>query len=270
MTPAGIRIPKTLSKTRQISASIGALGAFVLVIASGCLRPAQKYSDFTTPTPLRQNDYLIIGIVGGRQSWNNDKLSVRQLALRLRDRDMPGVRVETLENAQRPLAVQLIRKALDRDSDGTLSGGERESARIILYGLSFGAAAVAKLSWELDTMGIPVLLTVQVDSVGVGDASIPPNVRRAANFYQPNGWFIKGEPEIRAADPARTKIIGNFKYDYSNKDVDISHVHWFRKLFRVAHAKMSFDPDVWAEVETLIINVIQPAGERRPTSRSRH
>ena len=204
--------------------------------------------------------------MGGRQPWNNDKLSVRQLALHLRDRAMPGVRVETLENARRPLAVQLIRKALDRDGDRTLSAGERKSARIILYGLSFGGAAVAKLSWELDAMGIPVLLTVQVDSVGVGDASIPPNVRRAANFYQPNGWFIKGEPEIRAEDPARTEIIGNFKYDYSNKDVDISHVHWFRKLFRVAHAKMSFDPDVWAEVETLIVNEIEKADSHQASS----
>ena len=118
-------------------------------------------------------------------------------------------------------------------------------------------------------MEIPVLLTVQVDSVGLGDATISPNVRRAANFYQPNGWFIKGECEIRAQDPSQTTIIGNFKYDYSNKDVEISHVHWFRKLFRVAHAKISFDPDVWAEVKKLIINEIEPAGGRQAGAQQR-
>ena len=244
-----------MGKTKQIGSLL-----IVFALTWACLGRGQRYSDFITPTPLPQDDYLILGIAGGREPWNNDKLWVRKLALELRAREIPHVQIETLENTKRPLALELIRNALDRNSDGRLSAGERESARIIVYGLSFGGAAVVKLSWQLHAMEIPILLTVQVDSVGLGDAVIPPNVRQAANFYQPNGWFIKGEPEIRAADPTRTKILGNFKYDYSKKDVDLSRVHWFKKLFRLAHAKMSHDPDVWAEVKKLILSAIDTGG----------
>jgi hypothetical protein len=80
---------------------------------------------------------------------------------------------------------------------------------LILYGQSFGGAAVVKLARELEVMGVPVLLTVQVDSVGRGDGIIPANVARAANLFQRNGLFIRGEPKIRAQDPSRTTIIGN-------------------------------------------------------------
>ncbi len=261
-----------MGKTKQIGSLL-----IVFALAWACLGRGQRYSDFITRTPLPQGDYLILGIVGGREPWSNDKLWVRKLALELRAREIPHVQIETLENTKRPLALELIRNALDRNADGRLSAGERESARIIIYGLSFGGAAVVKLSWQLQAMEIPILLTVQVDSVGLGDAVIPPNVRRAANFYQPNGWFIKGEPEIRAANPTRTKILGNFKYDYRKKDVDLSRVHWFKKLFRLAHAKMSHDPDVWAEVKTLILNAIETrAGgavggvpSRKPSAQSR-
>ena len=242
-----------MGKTKHIGSLL-----IVFALTSACLGRGQRYSDFITPTPLPRGDYLILGIVGGREPWNNDKLWVRKLALELRARQIPHVQIETLENTERSLALELIRNALDRNGDGRLSGGEREAARIIIYGLSFGGAAVVKLSWQLHALEIPVLLTVQVDSVGLGDAVIPPNVRQAANLYQPNGWFIKGEPEIRAADPTRTNILGNFKYDYSKKDIDLSRVHWFKKLFRLAHAKMSHDPDVWAEVKTLIRNAIEP------------
>ena len=101
-------------------------------------------------------------------------------------------------------------------------------------------------------MGVPVLLTVQVDSVGRDDGVIPSNVLRAANLFQGNGWFIRGEPEIRAEDPAKTTIIGNFKFDYENKKIDISRVSWGKKAFRVAHTKMEYDPEVWSKVEELI------------------
>jgi thioesterase domain-containing protein len=69
-----------------------------------------------------------------------------------------------------------------------------------LYGQSFGGAAVVKLARQLDKLGVPVLLTVQIDSVGRGDARIPPNVARAASLFQRNGVLISGEAPIVAED----------------------------------------------------------------------
>ena len=137
-----------------------------------------------------------------------------------------------------------------------LQAGERLRARIILYGQSFGGAAVVKFARQLDAQDIPVLLTVQVDSVGRGDGVIPPNVRAAANLYQDNGRLIRGEAPIRAADPDRTEILGNFRFDYENSDIDLSHLRWYKKIARVAHAKMDRDSKVWQKVEELILNLL--------------
>src|SRR5208282_259816 len=98
----------------------------------------------------------------------------------------------------------------------TLSAEEKRNARVILYGHSWGASEAITLARELEKEGIPVLLTVQVDSVtkpGQNDKVIPASVAEAANFYQLDG-LLHGQPEIRAADPARTSIIGNFRFDY--------------------------------------------------------
>jgi hypothetical protein len=162
-----------------------------------------------------------------------------------------------VENKNRRLAIELIRNAFDRDRDGRLDERERASARLILYGQSFGGAAVVKLARQLERMNVPILLTVQVDSIGRGDKIIPSNVARAANLFQRNGWLIKGEREIRPQDPGRTKIIGNFEFDYRHKKINLSGVPWYKKIFRVAHTKMDHDPAVWSLVEKIILDAIQ-------------
>lgn len=220
-------------------------------------RKSQRYTNFITQTPLKKNQILILGFLGGREPWNNDDRNVRKLALKLRAMNDPSLCVETLENRKRSLALRLITNAFDANHDGKLDDQELASVRLIIYGQSFGAAAVVKLATELNRMNVPVALTVQVDSVGHGDRLIPANVATAANLYQENGWIIRGEPEIRAEDPAKTAIIGNFKYDYSQKQIDISKVPFMKKVFRIAHTRMEYDPDVWVKVETLVMESIK-------------
>jgi hypothetical protein len=96
-------------------------------------------------------------------------------------------------------------------------------------------------------------LTVQVDSVGLDDASIPANVLAAANFYQHEPFTIRGRPTIHAEDPSRTTILGNFRFEYKHRDVDESSATWVRRKLGGAHAKMELDPTVWERVEQLIV-----------------
>ncbi len=213
---------------------------------------AQSYSDFTIPRPLPPNSYLVIGMLGGIEHWNAANRPVRQLALDLRAEHIPNVFVETIEHQHKSLALRLIREALDANHDGKLDQQEKSSAKIILYGHSMGAASVISLAKKLSRLGIPVLLTVQVDSIGQGAGTIPPNVERAANFYQRNAMLLHGRKEIRAEDPSRTTIIGNFRYDYKNKAVDLSQISVPERVAGGAHTKMEFDPEVWAEVKKLI------------------
>ena len=224
-----------------------------MVTTVGCAARGQRYSDFITRTPLPPRNTLVLGFLGGRQPWDSKTEGTRLLALRLREKALPGVHIETVENRKRKLALVLIRNAFDRDGDGELSAGERQSARLILYGQSFGGAAVVKLARQLRKLDIPVLLTIQIDSVGLGDYLIPPNVRRAANLHQQDGKLIRGEAPIFAEDPEGTEIVGEFQYSYRNRKIDLSGVPWHKKLFRIDHSKMNRDPEVWNKVEELIL-----------------
>jgi len=180
--------------------------------------------------------------------------SAVQVAAHLRHDYPSGVYVEVLENRRREKAHAEIVRLVDIDRDGTLSAEEKQNARIILYGHSWGASAAVTLARELGREGIPVLLTVQVDSVakrGENDRVIPANVAEAANFYQPNG-FVHGQPRIRAADPARTHIIGNFRFDYKTTPIDCKQYPWYDRLFMKSHIEIECDPKVWTQVESLI------------------
>ncbi|HKQ74592.1 MAG TPA: hypothetical protein VJ810_12950 [Blastocatellia bacterium] len=238
-----------------------ALSASLLTLTGCVFVRGQRYHHFTTATPVEDKHVLILGFLGGREPWDNPRRNVRRLALKLRSQYSNTVRVETVENKKRHLALELIRRSFDRNQDGKLDERERAGVRLIIYGHSFGGAAVVKLARELERMGAPVLLTVQVDSVGRGDRIIPANVARAANLFQRNGLIIRGEPEIRAENPSHTAIIGNFEFDYHEKKIDLSEVSWMKKLFRSAHTKMDFDPAVWALVEELIVKEIKRLDE---------
>jgi hypothetical protein len=219
----------------------------------------QRYDHFTTRTPLEEQNVLVIGILGGNERWDDDSRGIRQLALKLEAMGLTDVEVETLENRKLDLAMELIHGAFDRNLDNHLDYYERSSAQLILFGHSLGGSAVIKLSRRLKEMDMPVLLTVQVDSVGFKDHVVPSNVLRAANLFQQNGWILKGEEKIDAEDPRSTNIIANIEFDYSEKEVDMSGVPWERSLFSVPHSKMDADPEVWAMVEEMIINEIMLA-----------
>jgi pimeloyl-ACP methyl ester carboxylesterase len=221
------------------------------VVMACCPAPrAQRFQDLKTPIPLPPGSTLVVGFLGGYERWNDEHRGVRQLVLRLRQR--PGVYAESIENHRRNLAIKLIERALDANGDGKLDADERAHGRVILFGQSWGGAATVAIANDLDKLGVSVLLTVQVDSVGLHDAVIPANVRTAVNFYQHDPVTIQGRGEIRAADPAQTAILGNFESSYVFRSVDQSNASWARRTFGGSHAKMELDPALWARVEQYI------------------
>jgi hypothetical protein len=244
-----------LHKRLRLRLTLAALALAMLV--SPAAASGQRYEDFTTKRPVPRGSYLVIGVLGGIESWSSPRRPISVMAANLRERNLPNVFVETVEHLHSDLALRLIIDALDHNRDGKLDADERTSARIILYGHSMGAATVVKLARKLQELEVPVQLTVQVDSIGNGDRNIPANVVHAANFYQRNGVFLRGLPEIRALDPKATTILGNFKYDYHHKKVDLSSVNPVERVAGGSHTKMEFDPAVWASVEQLILNEIK-------------
>ena len=197
---------------------------------------------------------IVIGFVGGFISHTNAVHGGVQLAEHLRKEYQAQVHIEVFENHRGEQAHQEVLRLLDVNHDGTLSPEEKQSARIIIYGHSWGGSETVTLARELQSDGIPVLLTIQVDSVskmGEDDSLIPANVQQAANFYQTNG-YLHGRPEIRAADPARTKILGNIRLDYDSHPVQCNGYSWLAKTFEKQHIEIECDPDVLNRVEELI------------------
>jgi hypothetical protein len=69
--------------------------------------------------------------------------------------------------------------------------------------------------------------------------------------------LIRGRSEIRAENPQKTAILGNFKYDYKDKEIDDSALPWPARVVGGAHAKMECETEVWARVKELILHEIQ-------------
>lgn len=197
---------------------------------------------------------IVIGFVGGFIRHDNPAHSEVQLAARLRQAYPSGVEVETFESYRRKKARQRVLDLLDTNHDGTLASDEKENARIIIYGHSWGGTEAIALARELQKYGIAVLLTIQVDSISRihrNDAIIPANVAQAANFYQSHG-LIRGQSRIHAADPTRTDIIGNFRFDYRGSPYRCDAYPWYDRVFAKPHTQIECDPRVWKQVESLI------------------
>jgi len=216
-------------------------------------------ADVSTHSPSPAS-YILVGFAGGFVRHDDLNHGPVQLAHRIQN-DLPkGATIQVFENRHRRTAYQTILRLLDSNHDGVLSAQEKAEARIILFGHSWGASAVVMLSRELDRIGIPVLLTVQVDSIAKpwqDDKVIPDNVAAAVNFYQPHG-LVHGRAKITAADDAKTQILGNYRFDYQKTPVPCTGASWFQHTFTPSHMQSQCDPRLWTQVESLVRQRMEP------------
>ncbi len=228
----------------------------VLVVAAPLLAADGAVAAHRVASP----SYIIVGFAGGFVRHDNPHHGPVQLAQRMQ-RSLPQTAsVHVFENRHRKAAYNAILRELDRNHDGVLSDQEKSQARIILFGHSWGASAVVMLSRELNRAGIPVLLTVQVDSVAKpwqDDRVIPDNVAAAVNFYQPHG-LIHGRPQITAADDSKTQILGNYRFDYQKEPVRCEGASWFERTLIPSHMQSQCDPRLWTQVESLVRQRMEP------------
>lgn len=211
------------------------------------------------PTPQAPSN-IVIGFVGGFVSHDNLHHGPVQLAQRIRQAVPKNTYVRVFENRHRKLAYHDVIRLLDTDHDGALSSDEKTSAHIVLFGHSWGASAAVLLARDLAREGIPVMLTVQVDSVAKvwqNDSVIPANVTEAVNFYQTQG-IIHGRRLITAADPSHTDILGNYRMDYKKTPVECPEASWWDRVFTPGHMQSECDPHLWAQIEALVQQRLSP------------
>jgi hypothetical protein len=187
---------------------------------------------------------IVVGFVGGFVRHDDARHAEVQFADHLRDRYRSAIDVEVFGNHS---GNQALRYVLRR------AAAEREP-KIILFGHSWGATETIALARALEHRGIPVRLTIQVDSIGKpgqDNVTIPANVANAVNFYQSTG-LLHGRSTIVAKDPSRTNILGNFEMSYKDHPVDCEDFPWYARVFTKPHIEIENDPRVWAEAASLI------------------
>jgi hypothetical protein len=251
------RWPLSLGKPSNLASGAlwlaAALAAVRIIAQPAPLTPdcrALSAAPCRPPAPL-----IVIGFLGGHVHAGNLVHREARLARDLERRYPNAVQAMAFANRDQPAALHFLFNLLDTDHDGRLSDSEKTAARIILYGHSWGASEVVNLAQELDRRGIPVLLTIQVDSVckhGEHDGSIPANVREAINFYQTEG-MLHGRRSIQAIDPQRTTILGNYESTYKLAPVSCAGFPWFARTFMKPHIEIENDVAVWDRIDTLIV-----------------
>lgn len=222
------------------------------MLLSGALAPAmqsQGIKPVEAPPQL-----IVIGFMGGRVSGTNLVHNEALLAKQLRDDYPSRVYATAFANRDAHSALKIVLHLLDTDRDGSLSADEKRAARIVIYGHSWGASETIALARRLNALSIPVLLTIQVDSVqktNENDEDIPPNVREAINFYQTEG-LLHGRARIEAVNPGQTTILGNYKSSYRSTPVSCANYPWFARTFMRSHIEIENDPLVWSKIAALI------------------
>ncbi len=197
---------------------------------------------------------IIIGFVGGFVRSNDMKHPEVQFAARLREAYPSAVHAEVFANHDGKHALRRVLQLLSEDEAGVPTSLQKDKARVIIYGHSWGASQAVTLARDLGRLAIPVSLTILLDSVhkpGNDDAVIPPNVRNFVNFYQTRG-LIHGRSRIRAFDPKRTKMIGNFRMEYQDHPIKCDNYPWIARHLNKPHHQIENDPLVWQQIASMI------------------
>jgi hypothetical protein len=257
---SGVKVSR-IARSPILAALLTTLFATLFAtLATATPRLAAADGGAVASQPPPKASYIVIGFAGGFIRHDNPYHGPVQLAQRMRP-DLPqDASIQIFENRHRRSAYEAILRRLDTNHDGVLSMAEKAQAHVILFGHSWGASAVVMLARELNRAGIPVLLTVQVDSIAKpweSDGVIPRNVAEAVNFYQPHG-LLHGRAQITAADDSKTEILGNYRFDYQKTPVSCRGGSWFQRTFAPSHLESQCDPRLWSQVESLIRQQMAP------------
>jgi pimeloyl-ACP methyl ester carboxylesterase len=225
------------------------------------VRPMQQWGPGVSAVASGGNPrkVIVIGFVGGFARHDDEGHPEVQFAEYLRDRYRPDMHAEVFGNHCGRQALHEVLRLLDGDGNSNPSSTEKEHARIIIYGHSWGAAEALVFARELGKQGIPVQLTIQVDSIaklGRDDSRIPSNVVNALNFYQSRGP-LHGRTEIVATDPAQTTIIGNLQMTYKGHRINCDNYPWYARVFNKPHHEIENDPRVWDLAASLIDSEVE-------------
>jgi hypothetical protein len=206
------------------------------------------------PSSQTAPQVIVVGFLGGFVPHDEPHHPEVRMIQELRQEYPKGAYFDLFENRKVGVAYNTILKLLGTKEGDALSDDQKRQVPIILFGHSWGASAVVNLSRKLERAGIPVTLTIQIDSVAKpfqNDWLIPANVLEGVNFYQTHG-LIHGRRKIAAADPTHTTILGNFLWEYKGEPAECHGFSWRGRLLSKGHTQIECDHKVWLQVKALM------------------
>ncbi len=218
--------------------------AVSFILAASCLVPPISGRSQGVSGVDDHHRAIVVGFVGGFVRHDDARHAEVQFAAHLRARYRSAIDVEVFGNHSGNQALRYVMQ----------HSAQERAPKIIIFGHSWGATETIALARELEHRGIPVRLTIQVDSIGKpgqGKLTIPANVANAINFYQTTG-LLHGRSTIIAKDPSRTNILGNFEMSYKDHPINCEDFPWYARAFTKPHIEIENDPRVWAEAASLI------------------
>jgi pimeloyl-ACP methyl ester carboxylesterase len=154
---------------------------------------------------------LYVGFVGALEPPDNKDSGVVQLRDLLRGTGYPDVCAESFSPYVWPTAVSWLLKHFPSQAIPSTPGQIFHAPKVILVGHSMGGWAALAVARELRAHDIPIELTIQVDSVGITDHTVPNNVKSAAIFHANDVLVWLTTKHLRAEDPAHTKIFSDVR-----------------------------------------------------------
>jgi len=152
---------------------------------------------------------VYLGMVGGLETSNNKRSGVVQIRDILQGPTFPDVCAKSFSPYVWWSGFHWLLTHFPAHP-GRLTTDELSRApKVILVGHSLGGWAVLSVARNLKRKGIPVELSVQIDSVGITDHTTPRNVKAAAIFHANDVLFLLTTKTIKLEDPSQTKLVEN-------------------------------------------------------------
>lgn len=154
----------------------------------------------------------MVGYVGGLDTPGNPGSGIVQIRDRLHGLNHADLCVRIFSAYTWWHGYRWVLSKFVVGEEGKVSPAElSHGPKVVIYGHSFGGWASLSLARRLQENDIPVELTVQIDSVGLTDKTVPPNVKESANYYRRAILPPYGKTKIHAGDPDKTQILPSIR-----------------------------------------------------------
>lgn len=159
---------------------------------------------------------IYLGIVGALEPANNKHSGIVQIRETLEGKQFSDVCAKSVSPYVWTEGRDWLMQHFPPHSGALTPQELQHSPKVILVGHSMGGWAIMSVARDLRDRDIPVELTVQVDSVGLADYTIPRNVKSAAIFHANDVLMFMTTKHVRLEDPAHTKIVADVKVAGAN------------------------------------------------------